>query len=157
VPDLLADDAAMRMSSVVWAGQRELLNAAVGAAEKQKKLLSANPLVQDGRKLVPSVTKVFRKSQNLYVYSEIYEPAPDPELNAPSIAATLSIYRGHVKEFESNPVRLTQLGPRPGTLPIEFQVPLSQLKPGKYTAQLNVIDEVGGKFAFRRSPLVLVP
>ena len=157
VPDLSADEAAMRMSSVVWAAQREPLNAAVGAAEKQKKLLAANPLVQDGQKLVPSVTKVFRKNQSLYVYSEIYEPAPDPEAKTPSIAATLSIFRGHVKEFESNPVRLTQLGAHPGTLPIEFQVPLAQLKPGKYTAQLNVIDEVGGKFAFRRSPLVLVP
>ena len=152
VPDLTAPDSAMRMSSVVWAGQREPLNAAVGAAEKQKKLLSANPLVQDGQKLVPSVTKVFRKSQSLYVYSEIYEPGAQP-----SVAATLSIFRGRVKEFESNPVRLTQVGPHPGTLPIEFQVPLSQLKPGKYTAQLNVIDEAGGKFAFRRSPLVLIP
>jgi VWFA-related protein len=157
VPDLSADEANMRMSSVVWAAQREPLNAAVGAAEKQKKLLSANPLVQDGRKLVPSVTKVFRKSQNLYVYSEIYEPVPDPEAKTPSIAATLSIFRGRVKEFESSPVRLTQLGSHPGTLPIEFQVPLAQLKPGKYTAQLNVIDEIGGKFAFKRSPLVLVP
>jgi hypothetical protein len=152
VPDLTADNSAMRMSSVVWAGQREPLNAAVGAAEKQKKLLAANPLVQDGQKLVPSVTKVFRKSQSLYVYSEIYEPGAQP-----SVAATLSIFRGRVKEFESNPVRLTQVGSHPGTLPIEFQVPLSQLKPGRYTAQLNVIDEVGGKFAFRRSPLVLVP
>lgn len=151
VPDL-STEGAMRMSSVVWAGQREPLNAAVGAAEKQKKLTAANPLVQGGQKLVPSVTKVFRKSQSLYVYSEIYEPGAEP-----SIAASLSIFRGHVKEFESNPVRLTQAGPHPGTLPIEFQVPLAKLKPGKYTAQLNVIDEAGGKFAFRRSPLVLVP
>jgi VWFA-related protein len=157
VPDLASQESAMRMSSVVWAAQREPLNAAVGAAEKQKKLLAANPLVQDGQKLVPNVTKVFRKSQNLYVYSEIYEPAGDSEAKTPSIAATLTIFRGRVKEFESSPVRLTQIGPHPGTLPIEFQVPLARLKPGKYTAQLNVIDEVGQKFAFRRSPLVLVP
>ena len=115
VPDLSQQAGAMKMSSVVWANQREPLKAAVGAAEKQKdKLLAADPLVQDGQKLVPSVTKVFRKSQNLYVYSEIYEPAADPEARTPRIAATLAIYRGSVKEFESNPVRLTALGTASG-------------------------------------------
>ena len=74
----------MKMSSVVWANQREPLKAAVGAAEKQKeKLLAADPLVQDGQKLVPSVTKVFRRSQSLYVYSEIYEPAAIRSQNSP--------------------------------------------------------------------------
>ncbi len=158
VPDLAQQPAAMKMSSVVWANQREPLKSAVGAAEKQKdKLLAADPLVQDGEKLVPCVTKVFHRSQNLYVYSEVYEPAQDAAGKAPSIAATISIFRGSVKEFESSPVRLNALGPHPGTLPIEFQVPLAKLAPGRYTAQLNVIDEIGKKFAFKRSPLVLVP
>ena len=40
---------------------------------------------------------------------------------------------------------------------IEFQVPLSQLEPGKYTARLNMIDEVGVNFALRRPPLVPLP
>jgi VWFA-related protein len=158
IPDLAQQQSAMKLSSVVWANQREPLKAAVGAAEKQKdKLLAADPLVRDGQKLVPSVTKVFRRNQSLYVYSEVYEPAQDPAANAPSIAATLSIFRGSVKQFESSPIRLNAIGPHPGTLPIQFQVPLANLAPGQYTAQLNIIDEVGKKFAFKRSPLVLVP
>ena len=46
-------------------------------AEKDKKLLAANPLVEDGQKLVPSVTRVFNKDQEMYVYLEAYEPAAE--------------------------------------------------------------------------------
>jgi hypothetical protein len=35
-------------------------------------------------------------------------------------------------------------------------VPLATLLPGKYTCQVNVVDEVGGKFAFARAPMVLL-
>jgi hypothetical protein len=31
------------------------------------------------------------------------------------------------------------------------------MKPGRYTCQVNVIDEVGRKFAFTRAPLVVLP
>jgi hypothetical protein len=33
---------------------------------------------------------------------------------------------------------------------IELDVPLTDLKPGQYLCQLNVIDDVGGSFAFPR-------
>ncbi len=32
-----------------------------------------NPLVQNGQKLIPSVTRVFRQSQDMYVYLQAYE------------------------------------------------------------------------------------
>ena len=34
---------------------------------------TANPLVQDGQKLIPSVTRVFSKSRDIYVYLQAYE------------------------------------------------------------------------------------
>src|SRR4029079_17566895 len=105
ISDLAAQDGGMRMSSVVWAAQREPLDAAVGAAEKQKKLLAANPLVQDGQKLVPSVTKVFRKDQNLYVYLEAYQPGAE---QTQMMVASLTFFRGKVKAFESAPLRITE-------------------------------------------------
>ncbi|HTM47648.1 MAG TPA: VWA domain-containing protein [Bryobacteraceae bacterium] len=157
IPDLAqADPTTVKMSSVVWANQREPLKSAVGAAEKTKKT-GSNPLVQDGQKLVPNVTRVFRKSQSLYVYSEVYEPALDPGENQPSVTAVLSLFRGTIKAFESEPVRLTGLGQHPGTMSIQFQLPLAKLRSGKYTCQLNVIDEVGRGFAYSREPMVLLP
>src|SRR5580704_697771 len=157
IPDLQIPAASVKMSSVVWANQREPLTAAVGAAEKQKKLMAENPLVQDSQKLIPSVTKVFRKNQSLYVYLEVYEPVSDPADKRPSVVAELSIFRGNLKAFESEPVRVTGLGEHRATMPIQFQVPLNKLRAGQYTCQLNIIDEVGHKFAYRRSPLVLLP
>ena len=38
---------------------------------------------------------------------------------------------------------------------VQLQVPLKGLAPGRYTCQLNVIDEVGRKFAFPRQALAV--
>ena len=78
VPDLSLADDALRISSVVWSSQRVPLAQAVGKADKQKKLQEANPLVFEDHKLVPSITRVFRKDQNLFIYCEVYDPAEDP-------------------------------------------------------------------------------
>lgn len=158
VPDLNAQDKPLRLSSVIWSNQREPVSAAVGAAEKKLDLLQQHPLVEDGKKLIPSITRVFRKDQNLFVYFEVYDPAADPETKAASVAATLSVFRDRVKALESEPIRRSRLSPsRMNTVPFEFQVPLAQLRPGRYTCQVSVIDELGRKFAFARSPLVVLP
>ena len=39
---------------------------------------------------------------------------------------------------------------------MNLQLPVSQLKPGRYTCQLNVIDELGKKFAFPRTSMVVL-
>ncbi|MGH9661558.1 MAG: VWA domain-containing protein, partial [Bryobacteraceae bacterium] len=77
VPDLQGATDRLRTSSMVLAGQRELLKSAVGAASTSRKRMAASPLVDGDRKLVPSITRVFRKDQTLYVYLEIYDPALD--------------------------------------------------------------------------------
>ncbi len=157
VPDLGAEDS-LRMSSIVWAHQREPLAAAVANAGNSRKVLANHPLIQDGRKLVPSITHVFRKAQTLYVYFEVYDPGPDPGDRTPDVAASLSIFHGNTKAYESAPVRVTRFAAsRPQTVTVQFQLPLARLHAGRYTCQINVVDEVGRKFAFARSPLVLMP
>jgi VWFA-related protein len=158
VPDLTAAQPGLPISSVVWSNQREPLNAAVGSASTQKKLLAIHPLVMDGQKLVPSITRVFKRDQNMYVYFEVYDPATDPAKKAESVAATLSFYRGKTKISESQPVRITETPKaRPHMAPFEFQASLAKLNPGRYVCQVNVVDEVGRKFAFARAPVVIVP
>jgi hypothetical protein len=146
------------MSSVIWSNQREPLTAQVGAAERNRRRLATHPLIQENQKLVPSITKVFRRDQNLYVYAEVYDAAMDTEQKTPSVSANLTFFRGKTKAFESEAVRVTEeRSGRPHTVTLQFQIPLSKLKAGRYTCQLNVVDERGQKFAFRRSPLVLLP
>jgi len=156
VPDLNQVSTSARLSSVVWSSQREPLSASAGAAEKDKKVLAANPLVKEGSKLIPSISKVFRRDQKLYVYFEVYDPGVDPDRRLPNVAATLALYRGKTKVYESQPVRVMELAAKAHSIPFQMQVALDKMPAGNYTGQVNVIDQTGKKFAFARSPLVLL-
>jgi hypothetical protein len=68
IPDLDSEKKKVRLSSVVWSGQREKLTASVGSAGDKNKKKPVNPLIQQDSKLVPSVTRVFDNTQNLLVY-----------------------------------------------------------------------------------------
>jgi hypothetical protein len=159
VPDLAPLQNGLKTSSVVWSNQRQSLNEQLASAENKKKLIESDPLVQDGQKLIPSITHVFRKDQNLYVYLEVYDPGVDSaQDNKPSVAATLSFYRGKTKTFESQPVRLDAFAQkRAQTLPIKLQAALAQLATGRYTCQVNIVDETGRKFGFARTEIVVLP
>ncbi len=155
VPDLTAEQKYLPISSVVLSNQRERLDAAVASAERDKKILSEHPLIQDGQKLVPSVTRVFRKDQNLYVYLEAYQPAAE---TAQPVVARVSFYRGKVKAFETDPLEVTEgLNPKTKALPVRFSVPLARLEPGRYICQVSVLDPAAQKFAFWRAPIVVLP
>ena len=135
------------VSSLVLGSQRELLSAAVGNAGQHKKIASANPLVSNGSKLIPSVTHVFKRSQTLHAFAEIYQ--------AGSAAATLAVYRGKTKIYESGPLTVVPVPNREGVMAVNGDLPLRGVPPGEYTCQLNIVDAVGGRFAFRRTPMVV--
>jgi VWFA-related protein len=154
VPDLSKQASGVRMSSVVWSNQREPLSDSIGTAGVNKKLLNEHPLVDNGTKLIPDITRVFRKNQKLYVYFEVYDPGT---IASPSVSAELMMFRGKSKAFESAPVRVTKpKSGHPNTLAFEFQMPLANIPPGRYTCQVSVIDEQARKFGFARAPLVVL-
>lgn len=155
VPDLTREQQYQPISSVVMSYQREKLDSAVASAERNKKLLAANPLVQDGEKLIPSVTKVFRKDQDLFVYLEAYQPAAE---RTQTMVATLSFYRGKVKAFETAPLKVAEgLNTKSKAVPVSFSVALSRLQPGRYTCQVSLLNPSVQKFAVWRSPMVVLP
>jgi hypothetical protein len=39
--------------------------------------------------------------------------------------------------------------------PFELRTPLRSLKPGTYTAQVNIVDELGRKFRFERAQIAV--
>jgi VWFA-related protein len=158
IPDLAADQPTkIKTSSIVLSSQRQSTKTALAKADPNSKVEDANPLVEEGQQLVPSITRVFRKDQNLYVYMEVYDPTLGAD-QKPSVAATLTFFRGKNKMFESQPVRLDSFIPQRGqTLPVRFQVPLSQLPTGVYTCQINMIDENGHKFGFQRAEIKVLP
>jgi hypothetical protein len=60
------------------------------------------------------------------------------------------------KAFQAAPLKATQVAStRPNAVPVQLLVPLKGLAPGRYMCQINVMDEVGRKFAFPRSAMVV--
>jgi VWFA-related protein len=159
VPDLAADTSGLKMSTIIWSSQREKITAAVGSAEKiSRKELTANPLIVGDEKVIPNITKVFRRNQNLYVNFDVYDSRPDPaDAKARRVKVSMSFFdRKGDKAFEVGPLDETRLADtRPEAVPVQFLVPLKDFRPGRYECQINVVDEVGRKFAFPRAPVVV--
>ncbi|MGZ4786901.1 MAG: VWA domain-containing protein [Terriglobales bacterium] len=150
----------LKLSAVVLGNQLQ-------PAPKKK---SDNPLVRDGEELIPSVTHVFSSDQKLYFYYEVYDPAKDGRKleeqpaaakpvaqkteplpkNAVRVLTNIELLQGNTKVYESPLVEARQLAPDRKAAVFQFEVPLSKLKPGLYTCQVNVIDDAAGSFAFPR-------
>jgi hypothetical protein len=113
-----------------------------------------NPLVQDGMKLIPSVTRVFAQSKELYVYLQAYEPGVE---TARPLAAYVTFYRAGAKVFETAPLRTVDTtAARLKTLPLQFRFPLGALAPGEYECQVTVLDAAEKKAAFWQAPVMVV-
>jgi hypothetical protein len=110
---------------------------------------TASPLVRDGVELVPNLTHVVGRNQNLYFYYEVYDPAA--ENGVPQLRTSLAFYRGRVKVFETPVVERIQVDVADRRAAVfEFEVPAENFKAGLYTCQVDIVDEVAGKFAVPR-------
>jgi hypothetical protein len=156
VPDLKS--VPVKMSSIVLANQLQ-------PTSKRK---SDNPLVRDGSEVIPSVTHVFSAGQHLYFYYEVYDPAQAAtNANAPAndrngraihLLTNVAFFRGNTKAYETPLVESEQLNaPDRKAAVFQLDVPLTQLKPGFYTCQVNVIDDAAGQFRFPRLALLVRP
>ena len=159
VPDLSADTSGLKMSTVIWSTQREPVQAAVGGAEHfTRKAVRANPLIVGDQKVIPNITRIFRRSQNLYVNFDVYDAQPDPaDTKARRVKVSMSLFnKKAVKTFEVGPIEAKQLAAtRPEAVPVQVEIPLKDVTRGEYVCQINVVDEVGRKFAFTRAPIIV--
>jgi len=156
VPNLNKEDKRIPISSVVLSSQRMDMRDALYTSKKDNdKTEVVNPLVQDGFKLLPSVTRVFSRSRDMYVYLQAYEPAADA---FQPLVAFVTFYRGQSKAFETAPLPVNEgLPTRLKTVPLKFSVALSKLPPGRYNCQVTVLNPATQKAAFWQAPVVLVP
>ena len=158
--DLIIPDfktSALRMSSVVLASQIE-------PAGRHK---GSNPLVRDGQEVIPSVTHVFSAGQHLYFYYEVYDPgkqnassgakSPDGgKAGGIRLLTNVSFFQGQAKAYETQLVEAKELNvPDRRAAVFQLDVPLTQLKPGFYTCQVNVIDDASGRFLFPRLAMLV--
>jgi VWFA-related protein len=153
IPDLAAEKSWLPISSVVLSSQVEAQSAALATGDQDKKAMANHPLIQNGQKIVPSVTRAFRRDQTLYVYLEAFEPgAPQP------VETTVAFYRGKTKVLET-PMEVSKDGfkTQPKVQPIKLSIPLKSLEPGRYICQVSVIDAASQKIAFWRAPVAVLP
>ena len=145
------------ISSVVLSSQRVNLKDAIYRV-KEKTAQAAevtNPLVENGEKLIPSVTRVFSKSRNMFVYLQAYEQGAE---TARPLLAFVTLFNGSTKALETSPLKITGSMPNKlRTMPIRFDIPLDAVAPGEYNCQVTVLDPTLQKAAFWQTPIMVVP
>ena len=169
IPDLRK--VPLRSSSVVLSSQR------VPATGKNK---ATNPLVGDQTELVPNVTHVFTQDQHMYLQFEVYDaakgkplpasapaatpgsgtaidqPAPKPQGETVRVLTSVQFMQGDAKVYESKPIIATEVNvPQRKAVEFQLDLPLQALKPGFYTCQVNIIDDVSGNYAFPRWAMLI--
>jgi VWFA-related protein len=153
IPNLNREETRLPISSVVLGSQRVALadalhNARTDGAE------TVHPLVHEGQKLIPSVTRVFSTSRDMHVFLQAYERGAT---STQPLVAVAAFFRGDVKAFETQPLAVTEgIDARSKAVPLRLTIPLADVAPGRYEFQVTVLDPGGRKAAFWRAPVVLV-
>ena len=144
VPDMRRQQA-VKVSSVVLGTQTQ------PATQRN----AVSPLARNGTMLVPSLTHVVSTGQPMYFYYEVYDPAI-VQSGSPRLLTSIAFFRGKVKTYETPLVEVTRLdAPERKAAVFQYSVPAAALKPGYYTCQVTVVDDVAGTFAFPRLPLLV--
>ena len=158
----------LKLSSIVLASQR------VPNTAKPVRGATVSPLVRDGQEWVPNIAHVFRQDQHLYFLYEVYDPAhaktdapvpatgPGLERRAPiggvRVLTSIEFILNGTKVYETPQVEATAINsPDRGAVAFQFDVPLTDLKPGTYVCQVTVVDDAGGSFSFPRMALRITP
>jgi VWFA-related protein len=122
-----------------------------------------NPLQVGDRSILPSVTRVFRTNQHLYIYLESYSEKATAKTAAaqaqsgntapPSVA--LVFFHGGVKTSEAGPFA-GKWASRQDKAEHFVEIPLAEFPPGRYRMQVNVLDPARNQAAFARLPLAIM-
>ena len=165
IPNLNKEEKRVAISSVVLSSQRvELKNALYDAAKAKDRAKddAVNPLVQDGKKLVPSVTRVFNQNRDIYVYLQAYKPPvpvasgsaqTTPQPVTQPLMAFVTLYANGAEALKTQPIAVSpNQATRLGITPLNFNLSATNLKPGQYECQVTVLDPSTSKAAFWRAP-----
>ena len=100
IPNLNKEEKRIPISTVVLSSQRVPFSEALLNVQKTdaQKNTNADPLVFEGQRLFPSVTRVFSKQRDMYVFMQAYErgaTATQP------LVAFVTFYKGDVKALET--------------------------------------------------------
>jgi VWFA-related protein len=122
---------------------------------------ATSPLDDNGQKVLPSVTRVFRTDQNLYVYLESYESKTekkpqDAQGGAAPSSVALVFFRGGAMTSEAGPFAGRAETSAKATVRYLVKIPLQKFPVGRYFMQVNVLDPAQNQVAFARIPIAIM-
>jgi hypothetical protein len=154
VPNLQKEDVRLPISSVVLSSQRVPMKDALHTVQNGAAQFT-HPLVFGGEKLFPSVTRVFSRSREMYVYLQAYQRGAQ---TTQPLVAFVTFFRGSDKVLETQPLAVTEgLDVRSKAVPVRLSIPMEGLSPGRYDCQVTVLEPNGRKVAFWQAPIAVVP
>ncbi len=152
----------LAVSSVVVSNQVQTQESA-NTGRGRGRFTASNPLDNNGSKVLPSVTRVFRTDQNLYVYLESYPPkggqgSRDSRHAASGDSASVGLvfFRGGAMTSEAGPYTGQIEAASAGTVRYLVKIPLQKFPIGRYWMQVNVLDPADDQVAFARVPLAIL-
>ena len=158
IPNLDKESRRVPISSVVLSSQRVDLRQALydaGSAKERLNEAAVNPLVQDRRKMIPSVTRVFHVGRLIYAYLQAYREMP--AAGSGPFLGFVTLYAGDRKVFESQPIAVDpSAASRLGAAAFSFTLDAAHLAPGEYDCQVTVLDPTRFKASFWRAPIQIV-
>jgi VWFA-related protein len=155
IPNLVKEEKRLPISSVVLASQRVPLTDALFTVQKGA-AQTTDPLVFDGQKLFPSVTRVFKKSRDMYVFLQAYQRAGTTTQSP--LVAFVSFFKNGTKVLETDPLQVIDgMDAKSKAVPLRFSIPLDNLDVGRYDCQVTVLEPSGQKVAFWQGAVALVP
>jgi len=163
------------LSSVVLSNQLQDNSANAAASTRRgRRDETPNPLRLGSRSVLPSVTRVFRTNQNLYVYLESYAsqpagtegskngasggPAVESSTSGPTPPPSVALvfFRGTRKISEAGPFAGKWQTAKGGKASYFVHIPLEKFPPGRYWMQVNVLDLSADRVAFARVPMAIM-
>jgi hypothetical protein len=105
------------------------------------------PLVVQGMQIIPSGTNRFRKSDNVVLYSEVYEPLLSSE-KPPIVGVGYTLVNRITEKeaFKSGAIRCDSFIQKGNTvIPIGLKVPVKDVPEGSYRLIFEAIDNAGNR------------
>lgn len=170
-PQSPAGQPSLLLGSVVVSNQLGDASAVARGAPRRGKKGAESPLEVGDHTVLPSVTRVFRTNQSLYVYLESYtgessgeekSETDDSQVGPTSLARSeppflaLLFFRGGIKISEAGPFPGKVVKSPAGEARYFVKIPLDKFPPGRYRMQVNVIDPAADQVAFARLPIAIM-
>jgi VWFA-related protein len=153
IPNLDREETRVPISTVVLSEQRTGAANALYSVKQQISGDAANPLVADGRRTIPAVTRVFSGTRPLNVFLQAYQ-RDAPEMRP--LIAMAALYRGDRAMLQTEPIGITRDWQADAkAVPIRLTVPLERVEAGTYELQISILDPTARRAAFWRATIVV--